>query len=168
MPGEKFIQHDAAGSFREVEATQTGGAGNEDRIAALGPSGRLDISMMPTGIGADTENLIASESLAAGDFINLFDSAGAGNVRKADATNGLEAHGFVKQAAAAGAPAIVFFEGNNDQVTGQTPGVVFLSTSAGLATSTAPSATGQIVQRLGVATSATNINFERTNKITLA
>jgi hypothetical protein len=57
--------------------------------------------------------------------------------------------------------AYTYFEGTNDQVTGQTAGPVFLATTAGAATGTAPSGTGNVVQALGVAVGATAINFER-------
>lgn len=67
-----------------------------------------------------------------------------------------------------GAVATVYFEGSNTAVTGQTPGVVFLSTTAGLATSTAPNAAGNVVQRVGFATAATAINFQSQPPVTLA
>lgn len=169
MAGEKFIQHDGKGSFNEVEATQTGGSGNEGKIPSLDANGRLDETMMPTGIGADTANITASEALAAGDFVNVYNNAGTANVRKADATtNGKPAHGFVKSSVANARTATVFFEGNNDAVTGATGGIIYLSATAGGFTSTAPTSANNLVQRIGVATSSTNINFERTNGIKLA
>lgn len=168
MAGEKFIQHDGNGGFNEAEAVQSGGVGSEDKIPSLDANGRLDQTMMPTGIGADTANITASEALAAGDFVNVYDNGGAPNVRKADATtNGKPAHGFVKSAVASAASATVYFAGSNDAVTGAIGGVVYLSTTAGGFTSTPPSATDNLVQRIGVATSATNVNFQRTNGVKL-
>jgi hypothetical protein len=125
--------------------------------------------MMPVGIGADTAAITASEALAAGDFVNIWDNTGA-RARKADAsTAGKEAHGFVLATVSSGAVATVYFEGTNTQVTGQTPGMVYLSAStAGRATTTPPSAAGNIVQSLGFATSATAINFQAGTTITLA
>jgi len=62
----------------------------------------------------------------------------------------------------------VYFEGTNNQVTGQTVGRVFLSaTTPGKTTSTAPTAAGHIVQRLGVAYSATEINTEISQSLLL-
>jgi len=79
--------------------------------------------------------------------VNIWDSTGA-KVRKADATvAGKEAHGFVKAVFTHPTTATVYFEGSNDQVTGLTPGVQFLQTTAGLAGATAPSAAGNVVQR---------------------
>jgi hypothetical protein len=141
------------------------GAGDSGKIPALDASGRLDNSFLPVGIGADTAIITASEALAAGDFVNVW----ASGVRKADAsTSGKEAHGFVLTAVAAAAPATVYFEGTNTQVTGMTSGVVFLSpTTAGLATATPPTTAGHISQIIGVAVSATAINFQNNLPIKL-
>lgn len=164
---DKYIRNNA-GLLTETEATAaSAGAGDAGKIPALDGSGRLDTTMMPIGIGADTASIQASENLAAGDFVNVHNSGGA-RVRKADASNGREAHGFVVSAFLSGATALVYFEGPNTSVSGATPGVVFLSTTAGGFTSTAPSAAGQTVQRIGVATSATVINFEGAQPILLA
>jgi hypothetical protein len=124
--------------------------------------------MMPVGIAADVALVAASENLAAGDFVNIFDSSGA-KTRKADATTaGKEAHGFVLSAVTSGNNATVYFEGTNTGVTGATPGPAYLSATAGLSTSTAPSSSGNVVQRLGVAVSATAINFEPHPHVVLA
>lgn len=167
MPGEKFLKH-SAGGFVEAISVQTGGAPSADKIPALDASGRLDVSMMPTGIGADTAVIQASEALAAGDLVNVHNSGGA-RVRKADATSaGKEAHGYVLASVLSGANATVYFEGNNAQVTGLTPGIAYLSTTPGLATSTPPAASGNVVQRVGLATLATNLNFEAPPGVVLA
>ena len=145
------------------------GAGDAGKVVQLDGSGRLDNSVMPVGIGADTKVMIASEALAAGDFINVWSDASAFKVRKADATTGgKRAHGFVLSAVASGANATVYFEGENTAVTGMTPGDVFLGTTAGRAQATAPTGSGQAVQRIGVATSATSVNFEPSQPIVLA
>lgn len=148
--------------------TSSAGAGDSGKLAALDGSGKLDATMMPTGVGADVATITASENLAAGDFVNIWDSTGA-KARKADATTaGKEAHGFVLSAVTSGNPASVYFEGSNTGVSGMTPGLVYLSTTAGVATSTAPSGSGNVVQRIGVATSATAINFEANAPVVLA
>jgi hypothetical protein len=91
-------------------------------------------------------------------------------VRKADAsTSGKEAHGFVKAAVSNGAAATVYFEGTNSQVTGLTPGVQYLSAATpGLSTATAPSASGNVVQRVGFATAAAALNFQSMPPVVLA
>lgn len=148
----------------EVEATVvSAGAGNAGDIPALDSTGRLDSSVLPSGIGADTAIIEASEALAAGDYVNVWADAGAFKVRKADAAGGTAkmAHGFVLSAVASAANATVYFEGSNTQVTGMTPGNVWLSaTTPGLGVATPPTGSGQIVQPLGTAVSATVVNVE--------
>lgn len=147
--------------------TTSAGAGDSGKIPALGATGKLDNSFMPTGIGPDTSTIEASEALAAGDLVNIYDSTGA-KCRKADATtSGKEAHGFVLAAVESAANATIYFEGTNDQVTGLTPGVQFLSATPGLCTATAPSSSGNVVQRVGFATSATSMNFHSQTPIVL-
>lgn len=166
---DKYIYNNA-GTLTEKAAIDTSaGAGDAGKIPALDASGRLDDSMMPVGIAADTASIPASESLAAGDFVNIWNDVGVTKVRKADATTaGKEAHGFVLAAVTAPANATVYFEGTNTQVTGATGGTVYLATTAGGFTGTAPSAAGNVVQKIGVAVSATAINFEGKEPIVLA
>lgn len=168
MAGNKYLRNNAGVITEEASVQASAGAGDAAKIVALDASGKIDTTMMPVGIGADTATITASEALAAGDFVNVWNSTGA-KVRKADATtSGKEAHGFVLSAVASGAAATVYFEGTNTSVTGRTPGPQFLATTAGTATSTAPSGAGNVVQRIGVATSTTAINFEANQPIVLA
>jgi hypothetical protein len=140
---------------------QSTGSADAGKTVLLGGQGRIDESMMPVGIGADVQVIVATEDLAAGDFVNIYNQSGEGKVRKADATTaGKEACGYVREAVTSGGQATVYFEGTNDQVTGQTPGFMFLSTVAGKATSMPPSGSGNVLQRVGIATSPTTINFQ--------
>ena len=169
MAGDKYLFNNA-GTVTEKAAIQaSAGAGDAGKIPAVDSTGRLDNSFMPTGIGADTAAITASEALAAGDLVNVWNSTGA-KVRKADASvAGKEAHGFVLAAVSSGASATVFFEGTNAQVTGLTPGAQFLSAATpGLATATAPTGAGNVVQRVGFATAATALNFQSQPPIVLA
>ena len=168
MAAKKFLRL-VNGVLTEIFGVQTSaGAGNAGDLVSLDDSGRIDNSMMPVGIGADTSTITASETLAAGDWVNVWDDSGA-KVRKADATTaGKEAHGFVLSAVTSGNPATVYFEGTNTQVTGQTPGLVYLQTTAGTGGATIPSASGNVVQSIGVAVSATAVNFERGAPVTRA
>lgn len=148
--------------------TTSAGAGDTGKLVALDAAGRIDTSMMPVGIGADTATITTSEALSAGDFVNIWNSSGA-RARKADATvAGKEAMGFVLAAFGSSVSATVYFEGMNTGVTGQTPGPVFLSATPGLATATAPSAAGNVVQRIGFAVSASAVNFQSQPPVTLA
>jgi hypothetical protein len=160
MAGDKYIYNNTGTLTEKASNDASAGAGDAGKIVALDASGRIDNSMMPVGIGADTATITASENLAANDLVSVWNSTGA-KVRKADAsTAGKEAHGFVLSAVTSGNPATVYFEGMNSGLTGLTPGVVFLSTTPGTVTSTAPSASGNIVQRVGFATSTTAMNFQ--------
>lgn len=169
MATAKYLRNNG-GTITETAAASTGGAGDADKIPQLDANGRLTLNMMPSGLGSDTASLVASEDLAAGDFVNVWNDVGTPKIRKADASvAGKEAHGFVLAAVLTAASGTVYFEGVNDQVTGMVGGVVFLSAAAaGLAVATAPSASGNVVQRLGVAITATSINFEASAPIVLA
>lgn len=152
----------------EVESPVTSaGAGDAGKIPALDGTGRFDNSFLPVGIGADTVVVTASEALAAGDFVNIYNNAGTPNCRKADASAasaGKMAHGFVLAAVSSSASATVYLEGTNTQRTGLTPGTTYVLSNASpggvLALASAPTTAGHILQVLGVATSATAISFE--------
>lgn len=167
----KVVKQTAAGIIAPAvlnAAASSAGAADAAKMVQLDGTGRIDSTMLPVGIGADTAAITASENLAAGDFVNIHNSTGA-KARKADATTaGKEAHGFVLGAVTSGNPATVYFEGTNTGITGATPGVVYLHTTAGGFTSTAPSSTGNAVQRVGIAVSATAINFEPHPPVILA
>lgn len=169
MAAQKFIRNDA-GSLKETPALQVStGVSDAGKIPALDENGRLDSTLMPVGFGSDVAEVVTSESLSAGDFVNIWNSAGTFKVRKADASvEGKEAHGFVVSAFISGASAKVYFEETNTQVTGQVPGRVYLSTTAGQGSTTAPTTAGNIVQIIGFAVSATSINFQYNQPIVLA
>lgn len=170
MAAKKFLRNIAGRITEVVGVVVSAGAGNDGDIPALDSTGKLDTSVMPTGIGADTKSITASESLSAGDWVNVWDDAGTIKVRKADATTaGKEADGFVLSAVTSGNAATVYFEGTNTQNSGLTLGArYYLHTTAGSETSTAPSGSGNVVQYLGKAVSATEIAFEAGEPITLA
>ena len=153
-----------AGKLKQIAGiTSSAGAGDDGKIIALDSAGKLDSSFMPAGVGADTTSILASEGLAAGDLVNIYDNAGTANCRKADATTaGKEADGFVLAVVTSGANATVYPVGSsNTQVTGLTAGTQYLSTTAGGMSITPPSASGNIVQEVGSASSATAMVFTR-------
>lgn len=162
---DKYL-YDNAGQHTEKAALATSaGAGDSGKIPGLDGSGRLDSSFMPVGVEIETQTVVASEALSAGDFVNLWLTGGVLKVRKADATAaGKEANGFVLTAVSSAANATVYRKGFNTSVSGLTIGTnYFLHTTAGGLNATAPSATGNVVQLLGKADSATEIYFiERT------
>lgn len=155
-----------AGVVTEVPAvTSSAGAGDAGKLAQLDGSGRLDVSVLPAGLGPDVKLIEASENLAAGDYVTIHDSSGA-LVRKADASDGLagQAHGFVLDNVTSGNDATVYFEGPNTALTSLTPGVTYVlshTTPGGVvAQSSASTSAGHILQVVGVATAATEVNTE--------
>lgn len=171
MPGPRnYLGLDSAGNTSEFQAPlSSSGASDSGKLPALDANGRLNMSFMPSGIGADTSPLTATEALAAGDLVNIYDAAGLIRVRKADASNNKPAHGFVLAGVASGTIATVYFEGTNDQLSSLTAGTRFLSATTPGATAAAPPTTaGHLLQRVGVVISSTSINIEIGDPITLA
>lgn len=165
---DKYLYNNAGQMTEKAAITTSAGAGDSGKIPALDGSGRFDSTFMPVGIGAETKSITASEDLAAGDFVNVHVSSGT-KVRKADASNAYEAMGFVLSSVTSGQAATVYFEGMNTSCSGLTAGTkYFLSGTAGVPTATAPSTAGHIVQKIGVAASATELSFEPNASIVLA
>lgn len=166
MAAPKYIKN-VSGVLTEQAASETSAA---EVIVATSASGLLDISFMPTGIGPDIVTVLASETITGGQLVNLYNNAGTLNVRKADgSTTGKDANGFCLVGITSGASGAVYMGGINTAVTGLTPGKIFLSdTTAGAVTNTAPTTAGHTVQQVGVALSATSLQFEPQIPITLA
>jgi len=121
------------GARKLVEASvASAGAGDAGKIPALDSSGRLDESLMPLGIGADTIAAPATETLGAGKFVNFHDDEGVFSVRLADNSNGRRADGFVIEEFEAAATATVYpMDGVNSALTGLTPATrYYLGTDA--------------------------------------
>lgn len=117
---------------------------------------------------SDSEFIEASEDLFEGALVNIYHTPAA-RMRLADATAyGKEAMGFVTEVVLTGATSRVYASGNNTLVTGLVPGPQFLSTAPGLATHISPASSGNIVQRVGFASRATNLNFQSHPPVTLS
>lgn len=145
---------------QEAQASSAG-AGDAGKIVALDGSGKLDETMFPAGFGSPTVSLTASEALSAGDFVNVWDDAGTPKMRKADATTtGKAADGFVLSSVTSGSSGTFYALGElNDGLSTLTVGAIYyLGTTAGAAVTTRPSATGNVVQRLGRAISTSSID----------
>jgi hypothetical protein len=159
------------GTLQELQPiTASAGAGDATKLAQLDANGKWDPSLMPTGIGADTQSIVCSEALVAGDFVNIYNNAGTRNCRKAIAADNTKpAHGFVLAGFSSSTSATVYVRGLNSLVplasyTAANVGVnAFLSPStSGVSTVTRPVGSNQIVQVLGTveAVGATvTINF---------
>lgn len=157
----KYLKNSSGTITEGATVATSAGSGDVDKIPSLDSNGRLDSSFMPSGIGADTQVVVASEALAAGDLVNVWNNGGLFKVRKADATTaGKEAHGFVLASVLISGNATVYFEGSDNVLSSLLPGVYYLATTAGTVTQTAPSGSGNVVQRVGFASSATTLNFQ--------
>jgi hypothetical protein len=107
--------------------------------------------------------LTASEALTAGQIVSIWSSSGAAKVRKANATDDTKsAHGFVLANVLSGATATIYLPGQVvTGLVGLTPGATYyLDTTGGAITDTQPSTSGNLVQRVGFALSATTLLFE--------
>lgn len=147
------------------------GAGDAGKIVKLNGSGVIDPTMLPAGVAPEQRTVVASEDLSAGDLVNLWNDSGTPKVRKADATSaGKQADGFVLAGVTSGQNATVWFE--ESVITGLsslTPGATyFLATTAGAATATPPSGSGNVDQVIGRALSDTEILFRPGTPITVA
>jgi hypothetical protein len=153
-----------------VEATVAStGVAQAGDIVALDSTGKLDVSLLPVGVGPAVQVVLASENLDAGDFVNIFDNGGTPNVRKADSGNDRRAVGFVNEAVTAAANALVYFEGQNDQLSGLTAGQrIYLDTAGNIQTSAPSLAGGDVIhQYLGKALNATTMDVEIADEIVL-
>jgi hypothetical protein len=169
LPAKPYLAPVAGIVTRLSSVVASAGAPNDGDLVALDATGRIDISVLPTGVGQSSKVIQASEALAANDLVNVHDVAGA-RVRKADATAvGKGAQGFVRAAVASGANATVFFDAQEiTGLTGLVPGQRrYLSTTPGLSTAAAPSTIGNVLQLVGIATSATTLQFEPDTLIVL-
>ena len=159
------------GKLTQVEATVvSAGAGDAGELVALDSSGKLDNSVLPTGVGPDVKIIEASENIGAGKYVNVYDDGGTAKVRLADNSNSREAHGFLKDAVVSAANATVYFEGANDDLSGLTAGIRYFLGTAGGVTPTPPSFAGgaTISQLVGSAISATEINTDIDDVVVLA
>jgi len=161
MAAKKYIEL-LNGKLKQKQATiVSAGVANEGDLPALDSSGKLDVSVLPVGVGPDVAVLVASENLSAGDYVNIWDDAGTPKLRLADNSNSRDAHGFVKDAFASAASATIYFEGANEDLSGLTPGARYYLDTAGGVTATPPVApAAQISQLLGYAVNATTINTD--------
>jgi hypothetical protein len=161
-----------AGRLKEVFGLVTSsGAGDAGKIPALDSSGKLDVSLLPSGLGPSTKSIAASEDLSAGNLVNVWNDAGTVKVRKADATAvGKEANGYVLAGVTSGNNATVYFDDELTGLTSLTPGARYYLSAAtpGGIVSTPPSTTGNVVQFVGVAVSTTSIVFEAGEPVELA
>lgn len=169
----KILSLNADGSMQEIQPiASSSGVADANKAVQTDSNGKFDLSLMPTGIGADTQSIVCSEALAAGDFINIYNNAGTRNCRKAIATDNTKpADGFVLSSFSSSATALVYMRGLNTAVpvgsfvaADVNKQAMLSATTSGSITVTAPSTSGNIVQVLGkidAVGSTVTVNFSR-------
>lgn len=157
MAAPYFLQRLGAG-YAYVYSTLIGGAANANKVVATGPAGTLDASLFPAGIGMDIVMYPATEALAAGAQVNLYNNSGALSARNADATaanGGKKGDGFVIASVTSGGTATIYRSGGvNTGVSGLTPGSDYYLGSGGGVTTTQNVTAGQTDQYIGKASAA--------------
>jgi hypothetical protein len=151
--------------------TTSSGVVDAGKFTKLNSIGKLDISFFPdTALSTSPYvGIVTSESLSAGDLVNIYDYGGAKCRKASAATSGMDANGYALSSVDYGSTAAVYSTGNNTSVTGLTPGQQYLSaTIPGKCTSIPPSGVGIVSQKVGFATSATSLTFQREIPIVLA
>lgn len=162
MAAQKFLTK-GSGVLAEAQAINTSaGAGDEGKIPCLDAVGRLNENMMPAGVSAETVTCKAGTGgLAENDVVYIHLVTVTLTADKADATDATKrAQGYVKAAVNEGDDATVYLDGELPG-TGLTPGAkYYLTTTPGTVSVTAPSGSGNMVQCVGEAVSATDIKFD--------
>ena len=162
MTAAKYLTK-GAGVLQEAQAIDTSaGAGSSGKIGCLGTDGRFNENMMPAGVSAETQVCKAGVGgLAANDVVYIHLVTVTLTADKADATDSTKrAQGYVKDVAEAGADVTVYLDGALPG-TSLTPGAkYYLTTTPGTVSVTAPSATTNMVQCVGEASSETEIKFD--------
>ena len=162
MVNQKFLTK-GSGVLSEAQAISTSaGVGDAGKIPALDANGKLAENMMPAGVSAETQVAKAGVGgLAENDVVYLHMVDVNLTADKADATDATKrAQGYVKAAVSAGEDATVYLDGALPG-TGLTPGAkYYLTTTPGTVSVTAPSGSGNMVQTVGEAISATAIKFD--------
>lgn len=160
---QKFLVRQGGKTIQAEAADVSAGVADAGRVPALGSDGRLSPTMMPPGIGAETQLITATENLAAGSFVNIYSDVGDLAVRLADNSNGRAADGYIQTAVLMAQDALVYpLDGVNANLSGLTPGAEYWLGTAGAVTDTPldendVANANKISQYLGKAKSATEL-----------
>ena len=155
---DKYLKIDATtGLTKEQSASDTSsGVGDAGKLVALASDGLISPTMLQS---TETLSLVASENLAAGDFVNFWNDTGTLKMRKAvNTASSTRADAYVKSSVTSGNAGIAYRDSGT--LTGLSSLTVgspyFLGTGGGI-TTTPPSASGSIVQLVGTAKSTTEL-----------
>ena len=171
----KFLTIGTGDALREVAPVSTpAGAADSGKMFVLDSGGRIPLGFMPTGLATpDVQTAAATEALAAGDWVNIYDASGTLSCRKASAVDATKpANGFVKASVTNGASATIYVQGVNSVPVASVNGaaaakrgkkVCLSASTAGQATVTMPTGSGNLAQCLGDIVDSNgatvNINF---------
>jgi len=162
MDPQKFLMK-GVGVLQEGQAiNSSAGAASSGKIGCLGADGRFNENMMPAGVAAETQVCKAGVGgLAANDVVYIHLVTTVLTADKADATDSTKrAQGYVKEVAEAGADVTVYLDGELPG-TGFMPGVkYYLTTTPGTVSTTAPNASGNMVQCIGEAVNETEVKVD--------
>jgi hypothetical protein len=167
--GGKLLTWLSGGGYKEYNPpTVSQGAANAGDIPALNASGVLDSTFMPPGLASDSLSVTFPAAASANTLVAIYNNSGTQAGKLADASTPVAAIGFINAAVAAGGAVTIYFSGIMGGLTGLTPGAVYYLSTAGGVTLTSPNTPGQIAQPIGVAISATQIQFNAGTPVTLA
>ena len=174
MAADKYLYNNSGVITERSGTVVSDGAAKAGDIPALDDSGKLDASVIPIISWSESKSIAVSEAITSGQFVNIWDSSGL-KVRPASAANNYPAHGFVLTGASSGS-VTVYFSGKtntgalkNGADSWTIGATVYLSNStAGAITTTAPSTSGHIVQKIGTILGTSEVNFDLMAPIVLA
>lgn len=144
-----FMVSKTAAGYADVRAI------TEAEQVVYAPVVTRDVSIVQMAVGQD---------LAYGDLVYVYDDSGTPTVRQSTASDSTKpADGWATATYTTGDDGLIALTGTLiTGLSGLTIGAdYYLSDTAGAITTTAPSASGHIVQRVGFAVSATVLSFER-------
>lgn len=149
-----------AGIATQTQGATVGGSASAYEIPLCDVNGLLPLSFMPTGVGPDTSQMVASEALSAGAMVNVWSNSGTQNARNADNSSTSKiTTGVVIAAVASAGTATVYYSGILNGLSGLTPGATYFLGAAGAITLAPPTSSGTVTQIVGTAISATQLQF---------
>lgn len=162
MAGNRYLTLVAGVRTWIAALVVSAGSGSAGSLVALDASGKLDSTVMPSGIGASTRSCVASAAITAGMWVNLYSNAGVLNARPADNTAaGQEANAFATASVSSAATGTFTLSGVNGNCTGLTIGSIYYlgTVGASVVGASLPSTSGNVIQPIGKALSATEMEF---------
>ena len=79
---DAIVALDASGTVTPVQmpggapVNTSAGAGDAGKLPKLDAAGKLDITMMPVGVGSEALSVIVGASVTAGDFVHVYNDSG--------------------------------------------------------------------------------------------